>query len=321
MKLQPRDFSAVSHPVSGKRSNAAIAGLLVLAIFLWGGSNAGTKFIMNSWPPVWVGGTRLFCAGLILLAILHRTRWLGPTTPLSVDVKRDLWRRGGLCLAVYIVVFNLALKYTSASHVALYLGTAPVWALVWEERPSLNWRSAQLYGAAFLAVTGVVVLNWPALRSGTSNWPGEILGLCASWLWTAYGRLGRTLGKAMSGSEVGAHTMWRAGALLMPLGLVEVAWKGLPWNKSLVLVQLYCIFAGGVIAYALWNSALRYWPTSQVFLFNNLIPISTMAWAWACLGEPVTPSFWLAMALIVAGVVLGQAKWEKVLGARWLPLE
>ena len=30
------------------------------------------------------------------------------------------------------------------------------------------------------------------------------------------------------------------------------------------------------------------------------------------LGEPITPTFWAAMVLIVAGVVLGQADWAKI---------
>ena len=51
--------------------------------------------------------------------------------------------RDGLALAIYIAVFNWALHFTAASHVALYLGTAPVWALIWEERPMRTWRSAQ----------------------------------------------------------------------------------------------------------------------------------------------------------------------------------
>ena len=303
-----------------KKSNGAIATLLVLAIFFWGGSNAGTKYLVTCWPPIWLGCTRLLCAGLLLLAILRWTNWLGTLSPLTPQTRRDLWLRGGLTLSIYIVVFNLALKYTSASHVALYLGTAPVWALVWEERPAWKLRSAQLYGSAALAVTGVLVLNWPALK-GRTDWKGELLGLSASLLWTAYGRQGRKLGATLSGAEVGAHTMWRAGALLVPLTAVEVYMGGLTFRTDLVLIQGYCMIAGGVAAYAFWNNALRYWPTSRVFLFNNLIPISTMTWAWACLGEPVTHTFWLAMLLIVLGVVLGQARWPKILGVRWSPLE
>jgi drug/metabolite transporter (DMT)-like permease len=102
---------------------------------------------------------------------------------------------------------------------------------------------------------------------------------------------------------------------------VEVARQGLVWRWDLAAIQAYCVVAGGVIAYALWNNALRHWPTSQVFLFNNLVPISTMTWAHFCLGEAVTNTFWYAMVLIVAGVVLGQTRWEKVLGRAWVPVE
>jgi drug/metabolite transporter (DMT)-like permease len=86
-------------------------------------------------------------------------------------------------------------------------------------------------------------------------------------------------------------------------------------------VQVYCIIAGGVVAFALWTNALRHWKTSEVYLFNNLIPLSTMTWAHFCLGETVTPTFWLAMALIISGVLIGQANWQKVFNGRWLPAE
>ncbi len=262
-----------------------------------------------------------------MLAIMRWARWLGPLTVLSAQVNRDLWFRGGLTLAVYIIVFNLALHYTSASHVALYLGTSPAWTLLWEERPAMTRRSAQRFGAVALAFAGVLVLSWPSLRSGNAHWFGELMGVATSLLWAVYGRQSRFLGATLSGAEVSAHTMWRAGLILIPVAIVEVAKISLEqktgfilarsdfWRADLIWIQVYCIVGGGVMAYALWNNALCHWKTSQVFLFNNLIPVSTMAWAWVCLKEPITPTFWLAMTLIIAGVVLGQARWTKIPGA------
>jgi drug/metabolite transporter (DMT)-like permease len=138
--------------------------------------------------------------------------------------------------------------------------------------------------------------------------PGEILGLAAGILWTNYGRQSRELSKTLNGAEVTAHTMWRAGLWLLPFALWELGRHGLPVNVKLLGVQVYCIIAGGVIAFGLWNRALGQWPASRVLLFNNLIPVSTMIWAYFCLGEPVTPTFIVALVLIALGVVLGQAK-------------
>ncbi len=311
----------LTETVFGKKSNGGITVSLLIAIVLWGASNVGTKFLVAGWPPGWVGASRFLPAGLLMVAMLRWTNWLGPTTPLPAELARELWWRTGLTLAVYIVAFNLALKFTSASHVALYLGASPVWALLWEERPSANWRSAQRYGAAALALLGVAALFWPSLKTGTARWRGELLGLSASLLWTHYGRQSRRLGSTLSGVELSAHTMWRAGVLLLPLALVEIFRSGLVWRADFALVQIYCLIGGGVVAYALWNNALRHWPTSRVFLFNNLIPICTMAWAWACLNEPVTKTFWLAMVLVAAGVVLGQSSWPKAMPLRWFTPE
>jgi len=92
------------------------------------------------------------------------THWFGEAAAINREANRQLWFRTGLSLAVYIVCFNWALRFTSASHVALYLGASPVWALLWEERPTKSLRSLRRYGAAALALAGVITLFWPALR-------------------------------------------------------------------------------------------------------------------------------------------------------------
>jgi len=303
--------------------NSTIAGTLLFAVFLWGANNAGTKYMVMSWPPVFVGTTRFLAAGIIFAALLRWTSFFGETHPLTKDLSRRLWIRCGLTLGVYIMVFNWALKLTAASHVVLYLGAAPVWALLWEGIPEKNWKSAQRYFAAMLALTGVVVLFWPVLKdtSGKTSIAGEVLGLICSVLWTLYGRMCRSMGSELTGAEISANSFWRAGVILIPMTLVEffVTPVHIPCTAKLLFVQSFCILGGGIAAFALWNNALRHWKTSKVYLFNNLIPLSTMMWACAFLGEPITHTFWIAMLLIASGVILGQANLRML--AFWLPAE
>jgi drug/metabolite transporter (DMT)-like permease len=288
------------------KSNAALGAGLVLAIVLWGGNNAGTKWLVQSWPPVFTGGTRFLCAGLLLLATIRWTSWLGIFHPILPETRRKLWWRGGLSLAAYIVAFNGALMFTSASHVALYLGSSPVWALMWEGAEGNVRRAGQSYLAALLALCGVLVLLWPALHNSHTSLPGELLGLGASVLWTNYGRQCRALSSSLGAIEITAHSMWRAGIILLPFGVAELCAKSFHVTPFQLGVQAYCVVAGGVVAFAIWTNTLRHWQTSRVLLFNNLIPLSTMTWAYFCLGEDVTRTFWVAMILIAAGVVLGQ---------------
>jgi len=302
--------------VSKRQNNTAIAAGLLFVVFLWGGNNAGTKWLvspdMGRWPPIWTGGTRFLIAGFILLAILRFTRLLGEFKPIERGLWPQLWLRGGLGLAAYIVPFCWALNLTAASHVALYLGASPIWALLAEERPRLSLASLRRYGAALLALGGVVVLFWPALQTGKSDLLGEFMGLFASIMWANYSWQSRWLSQKIPGVEVAAHSMWMSGVWLMPLGIIEVAKRGLVVDAPHLGVQALCIFFGGVIPYALWNSALRHWRTSQVMLFNNFIPISTTTWVYFTMNEPITSTFCAAMILIIAGVLLGQMDWSKI---------
>ena len=304
------------------RSKQGIVTGLLCAIFLWGANNTSIKVLVGQWPPVWTGASRFLAAGLLLLFITHHTNWLGRSQPLTPGLRRRLWLRGGLSLAIYLAAFNWALTFTTVSHVALYLGAAPVWALLLEGFAGQT-RAAlfKRYAAAGLALSGVAVLFWPALQSSSASLPGEALGLAASLLWTWYGRQCRTFTGELSGAEITAHTMWRSGVILLPVGLFEIATQGLPLTAKLLGLQAFCVLGGGVVAFSLWMNALRHWKTSEVYLFNNLIPLSSTLWAWATLREPLSATFWIAMLLIVAGVVFGQTNWQKLLGTRWVPAD
>jgi drug/metabolite transporter (DMT)-like permease len=183
--------------------------------------------------------------------------------------------------------------------------------LLWEERPQRNWSSVRRYGAALLALSGVVVLFWPVLKVGNSSVTGELLGLLASFLWANFSHQSRILAAKINGLEVAANAMWMAGVTLIPLILWD-ATRGIIVDGQHLGVQTFCILLGSVVPYAFWNSALRYWQTSRVLLFNNLIPISTATWAYFALNEPVSPTFFFAMTLIIVGVLVGQVDWTKV---------
>ena len=289
------------------RFDSRIAAGLLLAVALWGANNTGVKFLVAAWPPLWVGSTRFLCAGLLLWGLQRWTRLLGHSPQLQPAVQKQFWFRGGLTLAAYIAAFNWAVQLTAVSHVALYLGAAPIWALLWEGKAGLAGAAlARRWAAGGLAVAGVAVLLWPAVRDSKGQWLGEVLGLGCSVLWTLYGRQCRALGANLPAAVITAQTMWRAGVWLGPLALMEAGLHGVRWDAWRAAIQLYCIVGGGVVAFGLWNRALRYWPTSRVYLFNNLVPASTMLWARWTLGEPVSPTFWPALGLIALGVAWAQ---------------
>lgn len=285
-----------------------LASGLFLAVFLWGGNNAGVRYLVQEWPPVFTGCTRFLCAGFLLAFWLRHGKRRGEWQPVPPSLQRPLWWRGGFSLAAYIVVFNEALRHTSASHVAVLLAAAPIWALLWEGglgNPRPAWRPVT---AALLGLTGVGVLVAPDWTGHPWHWRGELLGLGASILWAQYGWQSRWLSQRLPAAEVTAQSMWRAGVWLTPLAGMELWTNPIAWRADLMAVQAYCVLAGGVAAFGLWIHALRHWETSRVLLFNNLIPVTTMLWAGWFLNEKLTVTFLIALALILGGVWLGQTR-------------
>jgi drug/metabolite transporter (DMT)-like permease len=86
------------------------------------------------------------------------------------------------------------------------------------------------------------------------------------------------------------------------------------FEMRLISWQGFSILAGTIVGLGIWNSVLRHWPASRALLFNNLIPVFTMLWAWQCLGDPITATFGMAVALVVAGVFVGLAPWKRKSG-------
>ena len=220
--------------------------------------------------------------------------------------------RGGLSLAAYTIAFCWALRLTSASHVALYIGASPVWALLVEQRPQKNWSSVRRYGAALLAVTGVLVLFWPALKNSSFNLAGECCGLGSSLLWANYNHQSRILARTIHGVEVAANAMWMSGVWLLPIATDRnhPARPGAGRAASRHSVAGHPVRRrGAVCAVELRPAPLADQPRDAVQQFDSAVHD---VWAHFALGEPITPTFCAAMVLIVAGVALGQMDWSKV---------
>ncbi len=305
----------------GETSTPVIVALSA-AVILWGANNVALKQVVASWPPLFTGSTRFLMAGTLLLAAAAGSTLFGKITPPGPALRARLWK-GGLVLAVYVAACNWTLMFLPASQFALHMAASPAWALVFEGlgsgKPAERLRR---WAAVGLTFGGVIVLLLPSLRAGGA-WMGQLLGASTGLFWTIYSRECRKLADGWSGAAVSGHTMWRGGAILLPLALVELMIaRGLPhFSVRVAGLHLFCTVLGGVVPFALWTQALKRWPVSRVALFGNFIPLTTAAWAKATVGEPLSPTFGLAMLLILSGVLIGQIDWTRALGKSWVPEE
>jgi drug/metabolite transporter (DMT)-like permease len=297
-------FPPVSRPVS----SSTVVAALMTSIVLWGGNNVFIKLLLQYWPPLFTGATRFLIGGTLLAGLIRIIPAFRPDRGPTAAQRRELWLRGAIVLSLYNVACNVCLLYIPASHFALHLAASPVWALLWEEGLRLRRHALPRYLAAGLTLAGVFVLLWPAL-TGSGHWFGELVALVAGVLWTAYNRECRRLSQGLSGLQVTSGTVWRAGLILLVPAAIEVAWRApFALTPTTLGLQAYSIVAGSIGAYACWNWALSHWPVSRVALWGNFIPLTTMAGGVLLLGEKPSPSFAVALGLILGGVVLGQIR-------------
>jgi drug/metabolite transporter (DMT)-like permease len=122
------------------RSNSAIATGLFCCILIWGANNTGMKYLVREWPPVWIACSRMWCVGAVFYVLLRQTDWFGPRHPLRPELRRSLWHRSSPSLAVYVVAFTVALKFTSATGAVICWLWAPASSGLSMVATAASWR-------------------------------------------------------------------------------------------------------------------------------------------------------------------------------------
>ncbi len=74
------------------------------------------------------------------------------------------------------------------------------------------------------------------------------------------------------------------------------AWAGV-WYATLLAI---------VVAYLLWNNAVRVVGSGRTAIFNSMVPLVAMLVAWPLLGEHPRPIQIGGAALIVSGILLSR---------------
>lgn len=283
-------------------SEAAIGfGLLILAIFSYGGLWPVMRAAVPYIPPFWFATARVFIGALILFAVL------GATGRLRVPQRADLpavFSVGIFMMGIYVVLVHYALQFIPAGRGALLGYSTPIWVMPVAVL-FLGEKLTRLRAAGFVCgLTGLGILFNPADFDWTSR---EVLlgnGLC----------LLAAISWSIAILHMRGHTWNLPPLLLAPWQLLVATAVGLPFallletrsdfqiGMPLVLLVTY----GGVIgtAVAMWStvSAIRRLGavTCSVGLLGS--PVVAITASTVILKEPLTATLVCGLVLIVSGI-------------------
>jgi drug/metabolite transporter (DMT)-like permease len=225
----------------------------------------------------------------------------------AAEARHD-WRPlvlAGLCFAGDLAFWHWSIKFTSVANATLFANFAPVFVtlggfLLFGQRVRLPF-----VGALALALAGAVILMGGSLALGRAHLVGDALGLVTAVFYAGYmlvvGRLRARAATAtiMAWTALVTSTALLPVALLSGEALLPVSARG--WAVLLGLALVSHSFGQGAIAYA-----LAHLPTSFSAVALLCQPLMAALFAWALLGEPLTPLQGLGGAVILIGILIAR---------------
>lgn len=281
-------------------------GIILTLCFCWGLQQVAIKVAAPVISPVMQIGLRSAIATFMVLVYM---RWRGVQV-FSRDGTLGAGVVAGLLFAFEFLLIALGLGYTSASHMAVFIYTAPIFAALGlhfkvkgEHLSSLQWVGVVI---AFL---GILAAFSEGLRAPVDQYPlmwlGDFLGLLAGLFWG----MTTVVIRASSLSEAPPTKTLIYQLVLASVVLLIYAWATDTHHIGTLtpLVWSSLVFQVIVIGFAslmLWFWMLRVYLATRVSVFTFLTPVFGIALGVWLLDEPFTPGFALGALLIVAGITL-----------------
>ena len=269
------------------------------AAIIWGFTFLSTKIAVTALPPMTLGFSRFFISsaflGVLFLVQRRPPRLSRGDLPLMAST-------GLVGVTVYFLCENNGVLLISASEASLVIGTIPVLSIL-ADRAILKTRlAARNYAGAGLSIAGVALIVAESLRFSPSP-VGYLFMLLAAISWVVYSFITEPLFGRYDRLEI---TFWQNlfGMLgFIPFLFFETpAWQNL--NAAVALNVLYLGVFGSAIANLCYVFALGSLGPSTVNLYNNLIPVVSVAASFLVLKEHLTPLQLLGGAVDVTGVWL-----------------
>ena len=214
---------------------------------------------------------------------------------------------GLVFFGLFIILYNIAIGYTTAARASLALCTLPLQTMVVGAVLGVEPLTARKAGGVAIAMLGVSA----ALASGlqphpTGAWRGELIMagavLCMAFynVWSRpYIVRSSALGFLAVGMGSGAVALVVAGLLTGRTRRARELWparNGLPASIS--------ASRGGALAFILWVMALQRASPTRVANTMTVNPIAAALLAQQLVGEPITLDLVIGLIAVFAGIWL-----------------
>ncbi len=288
-----------------KAIDGKATGLMLLTCAIWGLQQVVLKGAAPDVAPVFQIALRSGISA-VMVAILIYAR--GDRIVLSDGT----WKPGlfaGVLFAFEFLMVAEGLRFTTASHMVIFLYTAPVFAalgLYWK-LPNERLTPVQWLGIA-VAFAGIVVTftgrSGPNSAGGANPLLGDLLGLCAAMAWGATTVVIRCTRLSTCPST---HTLLYqliSGFIILIIASVvmdQAYFNPTPRAFAAMTFQIFVVSFGSLL---LWFWLLTKYLASRLGVLSFMTPLFGITFGVWLLDEPLEPNFVAGSLMVLLGILL-----------------
>jgi drug/metabolite transporter (DMT)-like permease len=280
--------------------------LLFVAV-VWGVNFSIVKFALADFYPLSFTVLRFALAAIFLLGVMLLSR-----EPFGIEAgdRLAVIKLGLIGITLYNIFFMEGLRYTSASHSALFIAMSPLFAALIQTVSGRERLTRRVTGGLLLAAAGALLIT--SGRHGSAGPApkgllGDALTICASVFWALFTIKAKPLLEKYSPVKVTAYSMAAGSVLLLPVGMYEIArqsWSAVTAPSWAALA--FAAFIAGGVAYSFWYQGVRRIGVTGTIVYHYLVPFTAVVFAALFLGERITAAQIAGGAAVLAGVGIAQ---------------
>jgi len=277
--------------------------MLLAAIVLWSLNLTVTRYILtHGFQPLAYASVRYGLGSAVFVAFT-----LVAERSLRI-ARRDLPLVVGAAFAIWLnqITFVYALKTTTASVVALVLGSTPIFAALLGLVLQTEKLSLRFWVGAFISFLGVALVAAGSGGELSGGLGGILLAIATALTWTVYSMAVVPLMERYSPGRISAVVLslgW-VGIVLTGLGQSRDQDYALGWEVWALLV--FATLGPLVLTNFLWYHALHRIGPSRATLATNLQPFAAALFAVVLLSESMSAIQVVGGAFIAAGIVVAR---------------
>lgn len=292
-------------PVKRNHLDSFAIIIMMLLCTVWGFQQVAIKLASNDISPTLQIGIRSAFAALVLLIIMLRTEGINFFS--DGTLKAGIFV--GIMFAIEFLFVGLGLEYTSASHMVVFLYTAPIFTAIGMHfvHPDEQLSLVQWIGV-LLAFFGISLAFFGPQSNQETAWLGDFYALLAGGLW---GLTTVTIRSTKLSEALPVKTLFyqmAVAALILIITSFLLGNVKVVWTPETSINMLFQIVVVAIASYLTWFWLLRKYLASRLATFTFITPLIGVIFGVLILNETLSVYFIMGGVLVFIGVFLVSAK-------------